>query len=63
MVQLVKDLMLSLKWFGSMLCCGFDPWPGNFHIPKEWGKKKKKKKRKREKDKGKINYTCCHFLG
>ena len=29
----VKDLMLSLLWFvGSLLWCGFNPWPGNFHM-------------------------------
>ena len=29
----VKDLVLSLLWLGSMLWHGFDPWPGNFHMP------------------------------
>ena len=27
MAQWVKDLVLSLLWLG------FDPWPGNFHMP------------------------------
>ena len=43
MVQLVKDLVLSLQWLGSLLCCGFDPWPVNFHNSWGWPKKKKKK--------------------
>ena len=28
MVQRVKDLALSLKWFWSLLWCGFDPGLG-----------------------------------
>ena len=42
---MVKDLVLLLLWHG------FDPWPGNFHMP--WVLPKKKKERKeyrREKD-------------
>ena len=31
--QQVKDLMLSLQWLGLLLWHGFDPWPGNFHMP------------------------------
>ena len=31
--QWVKALVLSLKWLGSLLWCGFDPWFGNFHMP------------------------------
>jgi len=42
-VQQVKDLALSLQWFGSLLWHEFDPWLGNFHMPWEWQKKKKKK--------------------
>ena len=34
----VKDSALSL------LRHGFYPWPGNFHMPQAWPKKKKKKK-------------------
>ena len=29
MAQWIKDLVLSLLWFG------FDPWPGNFCLPKK----------------------------
>ena len=43
MVQWVKDPALSLLWLGSMLWLGFDPWPGNLHMPWAWPKKKKKK--------------------
>ena len=32
MAQWVKDPALSLLWLGSPLRCGFDPWPGNFHM-------------------------------
>ena len=31
-VQRVKDLVLSLQWLGSLLWCGFHPWPRNFHM-------------------------------
>ena len=34
MAQLVKDLSLSLLWHG------FDPWPGNFHMPWAWPPKR-----------------------
>ena len=30
----IKDLVLSLLWLR------FDPWPGNFHMPWAWPKKK-----------------------
>ena len=33
MVQWVEDLVLSLHWLRSILWHGFDPWPGNFHMP------------------------------
>ena len=33
MAQQVKDLVLSLLWFGSLLWCVFDPWPKKFHLP------------------------------
>ena len=36
-VQLVKDLALSLLW------SGFSPWPGNFCILWMWPKTKRKK--------------------
>ena len=32
MVQQVKDLVLSLQWFGSLLWHKFEPWPRNFHM-------------------------------
>ena len=38
--QQVKDLALSLPWFGSLLWRGFSPWCGNFHMPQVWPKKK-----------------------
>ena len=38
-MQWVKDLALSLQWLRSLLCLGFDSWPGNFHMP--WTQPKK----------------------
>ena len=33
-VPQVKDPVSSLLWFGLLLWYGgFDPWPGNFHMP------------------------------
>ena len=49
--QWVKDLALSLLWLGSLMWCGFHPWPGNFCTLWEQPKKKKKKKEKKEKEK------------
>ena len=42
MVQQVKDLALLLQWLGSVLLCGFDPWPRKVHMPQVWPKKKEK---------------------
>ena len=41
--QQVKDLVLSLQQLGSLLWCGFDPWPRNFHMSREQPKEKEKK--------------------
>ena len=38
--QQVKDLALSVQWPGSLLWCGFDPWPRNFCMPWAWPHKK-----------------------
>ena len=40
MDQQVKDLVVSLLWLGSLLWCGLDPWPGNFHMPWAWRQNK-----------------------
>ena len=40
-LQWVKDLVLSLQWFGSLLWCRFDLWPKNFYMP--WAKPKQNK--------------------
>ena len=45
MTQQVKDPALSLLWLRLHLWLGFDPWPGNGHVPQAWQKKKKKKKK------------------
>ena len=39
MVQQVRDPALSLQQLGLLLWRGFDPWPGNFHMPWVWQKK------------------------
>ena len=44
MAQQVKDSVLSLQQLGLLLWCGFDPWPGNSHVPQAQPKRKKKKK-------------------
>ena len=43
MAYWVKDPALSLLWFRSLLCCGFDPCPRNVCVPRIWPIKKKKK--------------------
>ena len=37
-----KDLALSLLWLRLLLWYGFDPWPGNVHMP--WARPKKYRK-------------------
>ena len=51
MVQQVKDLVVSLQWLGLLLWSGFDPWPGNSHMPWAWLKKKRSVKLGRRKEK------------
>ena len=36
----VKDQVLSLQQFRSLLWCRFDAWPQNVHVPRVWPKKK-----------------------
>ena len=43
MAQWVKDLAFPQLWHRSQLWHGFDPRPGNFHMPCVQPKKKKKK--------------------
>ena len=41
--QWIKDPALLQLWHKSQLQLGFDPWPGNFHMPRiRLGKKKGK---------------------
>lgn len=35
----VKDSVLSLQQPGLLPWCGFDDWPGNFHMAWVWPKK------------------------
>ena len=37
----VGDAALALLWLRLLLSLGFSPWPGNFHMPRVWPKKKK----------------------
>ena len=47
MVQWLKDLVLSLQQLKSLLWCGFDPWPWNFHkLPGAAKNKQTNKQRK-----------------
>ena len=39
-LQQVKDPVLSPQWLRSQLWHGFDPWPGNVHMPQVGTKKK-----------------------
>ena len=39
--QWFKDPALSLQGLGLLLWHRFSPWPGNFHMPRVWPKKKK----------------------
>jgi len=41
-----KDLALSLLWLWLLLWCGFDPWPGTFHMPQVWPKERKNERKK-----------------
>ena len=43
-VQSAKDLVLLLQQPRLLLWHGFDPWPGNFHMP--WARPGKKKKKR-----------------
>ena len=36
---MVKDLVLSLLWLGSLLWLAFGTWPGNFHMLRAQPKK------------------------
>ena len=49
MVQLVKDLVLSLQPMGSLLWPGLDPWPGNFQTSICCGYSRKKRERRKRK--------------
>ena len=41
----VVDLALSLQQLRLLLWHGFNPWPGIFHMPWRWPKKRKKKRK------------------
>ena len=42
-VQWVKDPVLLQLWCRLQLRLKFNPWPGNFHIPRVRPKKRKKR--------------------
>ena len=43
LAQWVEDHALPRRWHRSQMWLRFDPWPGNFHMPRVQPKKKKKK--------------------
>ena len=53
-MQQIKDLALSLQWFGLLLWHGFDPWSGNVHMPQAWPERKKSFKS--------LHQISFHFL-
>ena len=53
--QQVKDPTLAWQGLKSLLWCGFDPWPGNFHMPHTAKKEKKKKKRDNDRSYMEVN--------
>ena len=62
-----KDPALSLLWFGSLLWCNFDPWPGNFCMLRAQPKINKPKKKKKDKNQfsSKLTYhvrSMCKHL-
>ena len=59
-VQWVRDPLLRQLWYRSQLRLGFDPWPGNFHMPQVWLKKRKKKKGVPLVAQGVKNLTLIH---
>ena len=48
MAHEVKDPELSLQWFRLLPWFGFDPRPGNFHMPQMQPKKKEKKDKEKK---------------
>ena len=57
MAHWIKDLVVLLRWLGSLLGRGFDPWARNFHVPQV---QEKKKKRMKPAD---SSITPVHLLG
>ena len=57
--QWVKDLVLLLLWLWLLQWCEFSHWPGNFHMPWAWSKKKKKYSQVRELTHGCSSYSGC----
>ena len=56
-MQWVKDPALSLLWLESRLRQGFDPWPGNVHMPHHGPKKKRERETERN-----LNIGERYFL-
>ena len=42
MVKWVKDPVLSLQSFGSLLWYSFNPWPRNSRMPQAWQEEEEK---------------------
>ena len=45
----IKDPVLLQLWYRLQMWLRFHPWPGNFHMPCLWPKKKKKRNYKKRK--------------
>ena len=56
MAQQVKDPLLSLGWFRSLLWYGFNPWLWNIQI------NQRKKKRERKEGREGLRKKCKHVV-
>ena len=60
-VQQIKDSALSLQQLRSLLWLRFNFWPGNFHMPWAWQKKKRKEKTKQTKKETEFPFWLSVF--
>ena len=51
--QQVKDPALSLQSLGLLLQNGFNPWPGNFHMPQMWERNRERREEGKEEERRK----------
>ena len=64
MAQRVKDLASSLQRLRSLLWRRFDPWPGNFHMPRAWLKQTNKRRvlTVHIVSNPSPHFVCCEFI-